>query len=88
MKQGFIFFFPQNIQHTFYCGYNQITSFENCPQNIQHTFICDNNYITSFEGYPQNILYGFYYLGNRLPFFKVLQMSLKYLRANSKYLKT
>ena len=43
------------IEGTFYCSFNKLTTLKNCPQKIGGNFWCTFNKLTSLEGCPKTI---------------------------------
>jgi hypothetical protein len=44
-----------SIGGDFDCGFNNLTSLENCPSSVDGTFGCGNNELTSLEGSPSSV---------------------------------
>jgi hypothetical protein len=44
-----------SVDGDFYCGYNNLTSLENCPKTISGAFGCSSNYLTSLEFAPSSV---------------------------------
>ena len=44
-----------SIGGDFHCGFNNLTSLENCPSSVDGTFGCGNNELTSLEGSPSSV---------------------------------
>jgi hypothetical protein len=55
-----------SIGGDFHCGFNNLTSLENCPSSVDGTFGCDNNNLTSLEGSPSSVGGSFICGGNNL----------------------
>ena len=55
-----------SIGGDFDCGFNNLTSLENCPSSVDGTFGCVNNNLTSLEGSPSSVGGSFICGGNNL----------------------
>ena len=55
-----------SIGGDFDCGFNNLTSLENCPSSVDGTFGCGNNNLTSLEGSPSSVGGSFICGGNNL----------------------
>jgi len=55
-----------SIGGDFHCGFNNLTSLENCPSSVDGTFGCGNNNLTSLEGSPSSVGGSFICGGNNL----------------------
>ena len=55
-----------SIGGDFDCGFNNLTSLENCPSSVDGTFGCGNNNLTSLEGSPSSVGGSFICGGNKL----------------------
>ena len=55
-----------SIGGDFHCGFNNLTSLENCPSSVDGTFGCVNNNLTSLEGSPSSVGGSFICGGNNL----------------------
>ena len=55
-----------SIGGDFFCGFNNLTSLENCPSSVDGTFGCGNNNLTSLEGSPSSVGGSFICGGNNL----------------------
>ena len=55
-----------SIGGDFHCGFNNLTSLENCPSSVDETFGCGNNNLTSLEGSPSSVGGSFICGGNNL----------------------
>jgi hypothetical protein len=55
-----------SIGGDFDCGFNNLTSLENCPSSVDGTFGCGNNELTSLEGSPSSVGGSFICNGNNL----------------------
>jgi hypothetical protein len=55
-----------SIGGDFDCGFNNLTSLENCPSSVDGTFGCGNNNLTSLEGSPSSVGGSFICNGNNL----------------------
>ncbi|MCK9477053.1 MAG: hypothetical protein M0R46_14095 [Candidatus Muirbacterium halophilum] len=45
----------RNVNGSFNCGFNELTSLEGAPQRVGGDFSCISNHLTSLEGGPQSI---------------------------------
>ena len=54
----------RNVDGSFTCSFNNLTSLKGCPERVGNNFICTYNNIKSFEGFPKHIGGYFYVYGN------------------------
>ena len=55
-----------SIGGDFDCGFNNLTSLENCPSSVDGSFYCGHNKLTSLEGSPSSVGGSFICGGNNL----------------------
>ena len=54
------------VNGSFYCYNNKLTSLEGCPKAVKGDFYCSNNQLTSLEGCPETVKGGFDCSNNKL----------------------
>jgi hypothetical protein len=62
----------KNVNWSFTCGNNQLTSLEGCPKSVGGDFYCHNNRLTNLEGCPKSVGGGFNCHYNEIDTFKGL----------------